>query len=133
MEDLIRIQNEYDRLVLRWLRQQVGDDAVRLAATRLNGKSKPYLSEVCRALDIRPPARSAFRTEVARANRAVGERYLARIRQILSGSSSSAEGQRASTAASRPRHAPAQPALPFGQGFAFGGGLTVREPTAGAR
>ncbi|WP_422650368.1 hypothetical protein OJJOAM_003217 [Cupriavidus sp. H18C1] len=131
MEDLIRIQNEYDRLVLRWLRQQVGDDAVRLAARRLNGESKPYVSEVCRALDIRPPARSAFRMEATRANRAVGERYLARIRQILSGSS--ADGHRAADAASRQRHAPAQPALPFGQGFAFGGGLSVREPTASAR
>jgi len=85
MEHLVRVQNEYDRQVLAWLRQRIGDAALAEAARRLGGegKPKPYLSSICRALSIRPPSRVAMRAEARRADRAVGDRYLARIRLIL--------------------------------------------------
>jgi hypothetical protein len=83
MEHLIRVQNDYDRQVLAWLRGRIGDAALQAAATRLAGARKPYLSTICRSLGIRPPTRREFSEESARAHRAVGERYLARIREIL--------------------------------------------------
>ncbi|CAG9180428.1 hypothetical protein [Cupriavidus pampae] len=84
MEQLIRVQNEYDRQVLGWLRVRVGDAALQSAARKAATEGeKPYLSTVCRTLGLRPPTRRAFRDEAARMHRAVGERHLARIRQIL--------------------------------------------------
>lgn len=117
MEDLsrlIRLENDYDRHVLAWLRRQVGDDAVHTALCQLGGRPRPYVSAVCRALEIRPPARSAFRAEQARISRAVGDRYLARIREILSigGPANDDDGRDAGKAGA----APQQRALPFGMG-----------------
>ncbi|WP_423197188.1 MULTISPECIES: hypothetical protein [unclassified Cupriavidus] len=91
MEHLIRVQNEYDRQVLGWLRVRVGDAALQSVARRVavDGQ-KPYISTICRSLGIRPPSRRAFRDEAAKSHRAVGERYLARIRQILSAPSAPA-------------------------------------------
>ncbi|AOY93911.1 hypothetical protein BKK79_01750 [Cupriavidus sp. USMAA2-4] len=86
MEHLVRVQNEYDRQVLAWLRRRIGDAALAEAARRLGGERKPYLSSLCRALSIRPPARVDLRAEARRADLAVGERYLARIRTILGAS-----------------------------------------------
>ena len=57
MEHLVRVQNEYDRQVLAWLRARVGDAVVQAAAQRLGGERKPYLSTICRGLNITPPAR----------------------------------------------------------------------------
>jgi len=84
MEHLIRVQNEYDRQVLVWLRGRIGDAALVSAARRTaaDGK-KPYLSTICRLLNIRPPSRRSFADEARKTHRAVGERYLAQIRQIL--------------------------------------------------
>ncbi|WP_233472506.1 hypothetical protein [Cupriavidus respiraculi] len=83
MEHLIRIQNEYDRQVLVWLRARIGDTALESVARRLGGERKPYLSMICRTLNIRPPSRSALRAQQARINREVGDRYLASIRKML--------------------------------------------------
>ncbi|ABF08520.1 hypothetical protein ACUXAV_005203 [Cupriavidus metallidurans] len=84
MEHLIRVQNEYDRQVLVWLRGRIGDAALMSAARRVaaDGK-KPYLSTICRLLNIRAPSRRSFAEEARKTHRAVGERYLAQIRQIL--------------------------------------------------
>lgn len=84
MENLIRVQNEYDRQVLIWLRSRIGDAALLTAARRAttDGK-KPYLSTLCRMLNIRPQSRRSFAEEARKTHRAVGERYLAQIRQIL--------------------------------------------------
>lgn len=88
MEHLIRVQNEYDRQVLVWLRGRIGDAALQSAARRVasDGK-KPYLSTICRLLNIRPPSRRAFADEARKTHRAVGDQYLQRIRQILAQSS----------------------------------------------
>lgn len=83
MEHLIRVQNDYDRQVLAWLRARIGDAALQSAAGRLAGARKPYLSTICRSLGIRPPSRREFAQEAARTHRAVGDQYLARIRAIL--------------------------------------------------
>ncbi|CAG9170588.1 hypothetical protein LMG23992_01657 [Cupriavidus laharis] len=83
MEHLIRVQNDYDRQVLAWLRTRIGDAALQSAAVRLAGARKPYLSTICRSLGIRPPTRREFAQEAAHTHRAVGEQYLARIRAIL--------------------------------------------------
>jgi len=89
MEDLVRVQNEYDRLVLAWLRSHVGDRALRQAALKLSGpegrdsRRKPYLSTVCRLLGVQPPPRRTLHARSAAQRRAVGERYLREIRAIL--------------------------------------------------
>ncbi|EON21038.1 hypothetical protein C265_03853 [Cupriavidus sp. GA3-3] len=83
MEHLIRVQNDYDRQVLAWLRGRIGDAALQTTALRLGGQRKPYLSTICRNLGIRPPSRRQFAAEAARMHRAVGDTYLARIREIL--------------------------------------------------
>ncbi len=79
MERWVRVQNERDRQVLRWLRSRVSDAAIISAATRCGGPgNKPYLSAVCRMLNLRPP-----RFIAERPTNAVGERHLARIYAIL--------------------------------------------------
>ncbi|RZT42084.1 hypothetical protein [Cupriavidus agavae] len=84
MEHLIRVQNEYDRQVLVWLRVRIGDAALASAARRATSQGKkPYLSTICRTLNIRPPSRRSFADEARNTHRAVGDRYLAEIRQIL--------------------------------------------------
>ncbi len=82
MDDLIRIENEYDRQTVTWLRQRLGDQALCEVVLRMEGRGRPYASEVCRTLGLTPPPRQ----RAARArplNRAVGEAYLATIRGIL--------------------------------------------------
>lgn len=93
MEHLIRVQNEYDRQVLVWLRSRIGDAALVSAARRvaMDG-GKPYLSTICRLINIRPPSRRSFAEEACKTHRAVGERYLAQIRQIL-GQTAAPEGK----------------------------------------
>lgn len=115
MDDLtrrIRLENDYDHQVLSWLRREVGDDAIRAALQRMDGQNPPYPTALCRALDIQPPPRRVFRTEAARADRAVGDRYLARIREILSGSQP-ADAAKEGTGSARARHS-RQRSLPFG-------------------
>ena len=82
MDDLIRIENEYDRQTVAWLRQRLGEQALNEVVLRMDGRSRPYASEVCRTLGLTPPPRQ--RTQRTRPlNKAVGEAYLATIRAIL--------------------------------------------------
>jgi hypothetical protein len=83
MEHLIRVQNEYDRQTLAWLRAKAGDAAVAAAAQALAGVRKPYLSAVCRSLGLVPPRPAEFRRHAAQRSREVGDRYLNVIRQLL--------------------------------------------------
>ena len=94
MEHLVRVQNEYDRQVLAWLRERVGDAAVQAAAQRLAGDRKPYLSTICRNLNVTPPARRALCAQSngpSRSSREVGDRYLASIRALLARSAPAAQ------------------------------------------
>jgi hypothetical protein len=77
MEHLVRVQNERDRRTLAWLRAQVGDPAIAEAARSLAAPSKPYLSAVCRLLDVTVP-----RFTGRPAQSATAEQSLATIRQI---------------------------------------------------
>jgi hypothetical protein len=83
MEHLVRVQNESDRQTLAWLRERVGDAALAAAAQACAGPGKPYVSQLCRRLGVRPPwpVRAAVSRDAAHV--AVGERHLAAIRQIL--------------------------------------------------
>lgn len=82
MDDLIRIENEYDRQTVAWLRNRLGDQALCEVVMRMEGRSRPYASEVCHALGVTPPPRQRV-TRARPLNRAVGEAYLATIRNIL--------------------------------------------------
>ncbi|MCO5400244.1 hypothetical protein [Ralstonia soli] len=82
MDELIRIENEYDRQTVAWLHERLGEQALNEVVLRMHGRGRPYASEVCRTLGLTPPPRK--RTTHARPlNRAVGEAYLATIRAIL--------------------------------------------------
>ncbi len=79
MENWVRVQNDRDRRVLAWLRGQVGDAEIALAAQACaRGDSKPHLSMVCRQLGLRVP-----RLPTADTSSAIGERYLAAMYEIL--------------------------------------------------
>ncbi len=82
MDDLIRIENEYDRQTVAWLRERLGEQALCEVVLRMQGRGKPYASAVCRALGLVPPPR---RRGSGAINRAVGEAYLASIRALLAG------------------------------------------------
>ena len=82
MDDLIRIENEYDRQTVLWLRERLGEQALNEVVIRMESHGRPYASDVCRTLGLTPPPRK--RVSHARPlNRAVGEAYLATIRGIL--------------------------------------------------
>ena len=84
MDDLIRIENEYDRQTVLWLHERLGEQALNEVVLRMESRGRPYASEVCRTLGLTPPRKRA--TPRARPfNRAVGEAYLATIRGILGG------------------------------------------------
>lgn len=57
MDDLIRIENEYDRQTVAWLRERLGEQALCEVVLRMQGRGKPYASAVCRALGLVPPPR----------------------------------------------------------------------------
>ena len=79
MEHLVRVQNERDRRTLAWLRERVGDAAIAAVVQRC-GRSKPYLSAVCRMLGVTAPQ---FSAPPRVAPSVTAEQALAAIRQIL--------------------------------------------------
>jgi hypothetical protein len=83
MEHLVRVQNEYDRQTLAWLRQHVGDAAIAAAVRGWHGTGKPYLSVVCRLLGVTHPGGFGTRSASVATRIEVGEQHLAAIRQIL--------------------------------------------------
>lgn len=80
MEEWVRVQNERDRTVLVWLRKQVSDAAIAMAARACaQGDLKPYLSAVYRQLGLEAP-RVLSRGQTSEA---VGEKHLAAMYEIL--------------------------------------------------
>lgn len=54
MEQWVRVRNEQDHQLLRWLVEAVGEAAIAKAAQACaRGDAKPYLSTVCRQLGCR--------------------------------------------------------------------------------
>lgn len=49
------IANDRDRRTLAWLRDQVGDEAIRGAVDQLAGNRRPYLSNVAKVLGVALP------------------------------------------------------------------------------
>jgi hypothetical protein len=82
MEHLVRVVNEADREALVWLRRQAGDARVERAARQLGQAHKPFVSALYRYLGVRRPAIHPPAPEQVR-DHAVGDYYLARIRQQL--------------------------------------------------
>jgi hypothetical protein len=76
MEQLARVYNEKDRRTLEWLRQEVGDAAITVAAEHCGGSGKPYLSVICQYLGVRAPA---FRISIATRRVPIAEQSLAPI------------------------------------------------------
>ncbi|RDJ99077.1 hypothetical protein DLM46_30290 [Paraburkholderia lacunae] len=83
MEHMVRVLNDRDRRTLAWLRQQVSDASLSEAARRCSGPTKPYVSQVCRCLGLRPPEFRASRTHSPHVPTATAEQSLASIREIL--------------------------------------------------
>ena len=79
MEHLIRVQNERDRQVLRWLEQVVGPEAIRVAVAKIPGPGKPWVSQVCRHLKLQVPKRPIASSPAT----SVGDQHLAMIRRLL--------------------------------------------------
>jgi hypothetical protein len=80
MEQWVRVRNEQDRQLLKWLIATVGEEAIVSAARACaNGDAKPYLTAVCRLLDVSVPRLSAQRAAPGK----VGEQHLQAIYQIL--------------------------------------------------
>jgi hypothetical protein len=80
MEHLVRVYNEKDRQTLVWLRRTVGDAAIADAVAQCPGPGKPYLSAVCRLLEVKVPA---FTENRVHASTPVAEQALLAIRSIL--------------------------------------------------
>jgi hypothetical protein len=80
MEQWVRVQNERDRQVLVWLRARVGEAAIVAAAQACaRGDAKPYLSTLCRHLELSVPRFAAHGASTG----GVGERHLAAMYEIL--------------------------------------------------
>jgi hypothetical protein len=80
MEQWVRVRNERDRRLLKWLLETLGEAAVVNAAHACaSGDVKPYLSAVCRRLGVSVPRLSPQRPQPG----GVGEQHLQAIYQIL--------------------------------------------------
>jgi hypothetical protein len=80
MEQWVRVRNDQDRQLLKWLIETVGDAAiVKAAQACARGDAKPYLSTVCRQLGVSVPRLSTQRSHPGE----VGEQHLQAIYQIL--------------------------------------------------
>jgi hypothetical protein len=76
----VRVQSERDRQGLIGLRERVGEAAIVAAAQACNrGDSKPYLSTVCRHLDLSVPRFAAHGASTG----GVGERHLTAMDAML--------------------------------------------------
>jgi hypothetical protein len=80
MEQWVRVRNEQDRQLLKWLTETLGEPAVVNAAhVCALGDAKPYLSAVCRRLGVSVPRFSTERPQPGE----IGEQHLQAIYHIL--------------------------------------------------
>ncbi|QIE29875.1 hypothetical protein SBC1_76330 (plasmid) [Caballeronia sp. SBC1] len=94
MEQWVRVRNEQDHQLLRWLVEAVGEAAIAKAAQACaRGDAKPYLSTVCRQLGVSVPRLSTPRSQSG----GVGEQHLQAIYRILQRPGTPARGDWQST------------------------------------
>jgi hypothetical protein len=55
IDQQVILKNDRDRRTFEWLRKTVGDGAIAGAIERLAGERQPYLSNLCKVLDLTPP------------------------------------------------------------------------------
>jgi hypothetical protein len=80
MEQWVRVRNEQDRQLLKWLIETLGEVAIVNAAHACaRGDAKPYLSAVCRRLGVSVPRHSTQRPQPGE----IGEKHLQAIYHIL--------------------------------------------------
>lgn len=82
IEDLaegVQIESPRDERTLAWLVEQAGAEAVRAAVGQLAGQRRPYVSNIAKALGLKPPERLAVAVPTA-AQRAALEAVKARLR-----------------------------------------------------
>lgn len=75
----VLILSDRDRRVLAWLLSHVGPEQVAVAAASLAGARKPFVSNVAKALGLKPPA------DLAQAERGAAQARLAELRASLPG------------------------------------------------
>jgi len=54
-DSLIILNNERDRRTWEWLKATVETERLLQAISNLSGKRKPYVSNICKALNVEPP------------------------------------------------------------------------------
>ncbi|MDE2599318.1 MAG: hypothetical protein KGL40_06810 [Rhodocyclaceae bacterium] len=74
----ILIESDRDRRTYDWLLSQVGELALQAACLSLAGNRRLYVSNLAKALDLKPPA------DLAIAPREVALMHLERMRKLLS-------------------------------------------------
>lgn len=79
MIDNVVLQNQRDERVFAWIRAQVGDKAIASAIADLPGNRKPYVSNLCKALGLNPPA------DLEVTDKKAALEHLAKIRAALQG------------------------------------------------
>ncbi|SOE96906.1 hypothetical protein SAMN05414139_09930 [Burkholderia sp. D7] len=80
MEQWVRVRNEQDRQLLKWLIEAIDEAAiVKAAHACARGDAKRYLSTVCRQLGVSVPRLSTQRSYPGE----VGEKHLQAIYHIL--------------------------------------------------
>jgi hypothetical protein len=80
MEQWVRVRNEQDRQLLKWLIETLGEVAIVNAAHACaRGDAKPYLSAVCRRLGVSVPRLSTQRPQPGE----ISEQHLQAIYHIL--------------------------------------------------
>jgi len=80
MEQWVRVRNEMDRQLLKWLIEAIGEAGiVKAAHACARGDAKPYLSTVCRQLGVSVPRLLTQRSQPGE----VGEQHLQAIYHIL--------------------------------------------------
>lgn len=55
INEQVILKNDRDRRTFEWLRKTAGDDAIAGAIARLAGHRQPYLSNLCKVLELTPP------------------------------------------------------------------------------
>lgn len=79
LDSRVILANDRDRRTWAWLRRNVDQGALVAAFDALAGRRRPYLSNLCKVLQIKPPS------DLELPDRDTVAAHLAKVRAILSG------------------------------------------------